>query len=128
MLDGQVLIVWQRWPNGVLAAERVISKNGFFDFVGEEKGLDRPIVANFWPANGLFCWLVLFAWMWPLVVEALVDVELVVVGVGRKEGCELVDVVVIVVGMSWCGRVRMVVHADRRQRTRHVKHYDLTSI
>ena len=26
------------------------------------------------------------------------DVELVVVGVGRKEGCELVDVVVIVVG------------------------------
>ena len=60
------------------------SKNGFFDFVGEEKGLDRPIVANFWPANGLFCWLlVVFAawtWWWPLVVEAL---ELVVVGVGR---------------------------------------------
>ena len=74
------------------------SKNGFFDFVGEEKGLDRPIVANFWPANGLFCWLVVFAWTWPLVVEALVDVELDVVGVGRKEGCELVDVVVIVVG------------------------------
>merc|ERR1711971_409749 len=62
------------------------SKNGFFDFVGEEKGLDRPIVANFWPANGLFCWLVVFAaWTWwPLVVEAL---ELVVVGVGRYEGC-----------------------------------------
>ena len=58
------------------------SKNGFFDFVGEEKGLDRPIVANFWPANGLFCWLVAFAWTWPLVVEALVEVE-VVVGVGR---------------------------------------------
>merc|ERR1711971_744693 len=74
------------------------SKNGFFDFVGEEKGLDRPIVANFCPANGLFCWLVVFAWAWPLVVEALVDVELDVVGVGRKEGCELVDVVVIVVG------------------------------
>merc|ERR1711971_823552 len=77
------------------------SKNGFFDFVGEEKGLDRPIVANFWPANGLFCWLVVFAaWTWwPLVVEAL---ELVVVGVGRYEGCcgccEWVDVVVIVVG------------------------------
>ena len=60
------------------------SKNGFFDFVGEEKGLDRPIVANFWPAKGLFCWLVGFAWTWwPLVVEALVDVEMVVVGVGR---------------------------------------------
>ena len=58
------------------------SKNGFFDFVGEEKGLDRPIVANFWPANGLFCWLVGFAaWTWwPLVVDAM---ELVVVGVGR---------------------------------------------
>ena len=79
------------------------SKNGFFDFVGEEKGLDRPIVANFWPANGLFCWLVVFpAWTWwPLVVEALVEV---VVGVGRKEGCELVDVelVIVVGGTKFC--------------------------
>ena len=56
------------------------SKNGFFDFVGEEKGLDRPIVANFCPANGLFCWLVVFAW-WPLLaVDELVEV---VVGVGK---------------------------------------------
>jgi len=56
------------------------SKNGFFDFVGEENGLDRPIVANFCPANGLFCWLVLFAW-WPLLaVDELVEV---VVGVGK---------------------------------------------
>ena len=74
------------------------SKNGFFDFVGEEKGLDRPIVANFWPANGLFCWLLVFAW-WPLVVEALV-VE-VVVGVGRKDGWVLV-VVIVVGGTKFC--------------------------
>lgn len=30
------------------------SRNGFFDLVGEEKGLDRPIVANFCPEKGLF--------------------------------------------------------------------------
>ena len=56
------------------------SRNGFFDFVGEENGLDRPIVANFCPANGLFCRLVVFAW-WPLLaVDEMVEV---VVGVGK---------------------------------------------
>ena len=29
------------------------SRKGFFDLVGEEKGLERPMVANFWPAKGL---------------------------------------------------------------------------
>ena len=32
------------------------SRNGFFDLVGDEKGLERPMVANFWPAKGLLAW------------------------------------------------------------------------
>jgi len=38
---------------GALAGGTTGSRKGFFDLVGDEKGLERPMVANFWPAKGL---------------------------------------------------------------------------
>ena len=38
---------------GALAGGTTGSRKGFFDLVGDEKGLERSMVANFWPAKGL---------------------------------------------------------------------------